>query len=99
VCSSDLTHSHVQTADEIVSAAGTASITDAGMTGAEASIIGMKKEQVIRKFLLQTPVRFEPAEEGPMLNGVTIDIDDSTGKATSITRVYERIRFSHEHDI
>jgi hypothetical protein len=93
------THSHVQTADELVSPAGTASITDAGITGAEASIIGMKKEQVIKKFLLQTPVRFEPSADGPMLNGVVIDIEDASGKATSITRVYQRMRFSHEQDV
>jgi metallophosphoesterase (TIGR00282 family) len=92
------THSHVQTADETTSAAGTAYISDAGMTGAEDSIIGMKKESVIKKFLLQTPVRFEPSESGPMLNGVVVDIDDSTGKALSITRIYERIRLSHEHN-
>jgi metallophosphoesterase (TIGR00282 family) len=92
------THTHVQTADETISAAGTASITDAGMTGAEESIIGMKKENVIKKFLLQTPVRFEPAEAGPMLNGVVVEINDSNGKATAITRIYERLRFSHEQD-
>ncbi len=92
------THTHVQTADERISAAGTASITDAGMTGAEDSIIGMKKEQVIRRFLLQTPVRFEPSDDGPVLCGVIVDIDDASGKAASISRVYERIRFSHEHD-
>ena len=92
------THTHVQTADEHISAAGTASITDAGMTGAEDSIIGMKKEQVLRKFLLQTPVRFEPSDDGPALCGVVVDIDDASGKATSISRVCERIRFSHEHD-
>jgi 2',3'-cyclic-nucleotide 2'-phosphodiesterase len=93
------THSHVQTADEIISPAGTAYITDAGMTGSEESIIGMKKENVLKKFLLQTPARFEPAEAGPMLNGVVIDIDADSGKATAISRIYERLRFSHEHDV
>ncbi len=93
------THSHVQTADELVSAAGTAYITDAGMTGSEASIIGMKKEQVIRKYLLQTMVRFEPSDDGPMLNGVIVDVADANGKAVSIARVYERIRFPHEQTV
>jgi 2',3'-cyclic-nucleotide 2'-phosphodiesterase len=93
------THTHVQTADEIVSAAGTAYITDAGMTGSEESIIGMKKENVLKKFLLQTAARFEPSESGPMLNGVVIDTDDGSGKATAISRIYERLRFSHEHDV
>jgi hypothetical protein len=69
------------------------------MTGSEDSIIGIKKENVIKKFLLQTPVRFEPSESGPMLNGVVVDIGDSDGKALSITRIYERIRLSHEQDV
>jgi hypothetical protein len=85
------THTHVQTADEIISAQGTAYISDAGMTGPEGSCIGMKQESVIRKFLLQTPVRFEPSVSGPMLNGVFIEVDDETGKATQIRRIYERI--------
>ena len=93
------THTHVATADEKVLPKGTAYISDAGMTGAEDSIIGMKKESVIKKFLLQTPVRFEPSESGPMLNGVVVDINDATGKASSITRIYERIRLSHEQDV
>ncbi len=93
------THTHVQTADECVSAAGTAYLTDAGMTGAQDSIIGMKKEQVIRKFLLQTPAHFEPGDEGPALCGAIIHIDDATGRALSISRVNERIGFSHEHDV
>lgn len=88
------THTHVQTADEIISPCGSAYLTDAGFTGPEDSAIGMKTEGVIRRFLRQTPVRFEPSEKSPMLNGVVIDIDDETGKATSITRVYERIQFS-----
>lgn len=87
------THTHVQTADEKVLPGGTAFISDAGMTGPEDSVIGMQKELVIRRFLLQTPVRFEPAESGPLLNGVIIDIDDSSGKAVSIARIHERVVF------
>jgi metallophosphoesterase (TIGR00282 family) len=90
------THTHVQTADEKVLPGGTAYISDAGMTGPEESIIGMKKEQVIKKFLLQTHVRFEPSETGPMINAVIIDIDEQSGKARSIVRVYERLRFANE---
>jgi 2',3'-cyclic-nucleotide 2'-phosphodiesterase len=88
------THTHVQTADEIISPLGTAYITDAGLTGPEDSAIGMKTEGVLRRFLLQTPVRFEPSEKGPMLNGVVIDVSDETGRAESISRVYERMRFA-----
>jgi len=48
---------------------------------------------VVKRFLLQTHVRFEPAEGGPMLNAVIIDINDSTGRANAIERIYERITF------
>jgi 2',3'-cyclic-nucleotide 2'-phosphodiesterase len=88
------THTHVQTADEIISQLGTAFLTDAGLTGPEDSAIGMKTEGVVRRFLLQVPVRFEPSDKSPMLNGVVIDIDDSSGRAISISRVYERIQFA-----
>lgn len=90
------THTHVQTADERILKNGTAFISDAGMTGPEDSVIGMKYEQVIRRFLLQTHVRFEPAEKGAMFNGVTVDIDDTSGRARSIKRIFERVNFSHD---
>ena len=85
------THTHVQTADEAVSAGGTAYITDAGMTGPEDSCIGMKPEQVIKRFVLQTAARFEPSARGPMLNAAVIGVDDDTGRARSISRIYERL--------
>ena len=90
------THTHVQTADERILAGGTAFITDVGMTGPEDSVIGMKHEQVIRRFLLQTHVRFEPSDKGAMLNAVVIDIDDSSGHAISIQRIFERIDMTDE---
>jgi len=88
------THTHVQTADERILPKGTAFITDAGMTGPEHSIIGMKPEGVIKKYLLQTYVRFEPSEDGAMINGVIVEIDDESGKASSIKRLYERVSFA-----
>jgi metallophosphoesterase (TIGR00282 family) len=56
------THTHVQTADEKILPEGTAFITDVGMTGPVDSIIGVKKELIINKFLTQIPVRFETAK-------------------------------------
>ncbi len=85
------THTHVQTADESVSPAGTAFISDAGMTGPEDSIIGMKQEAVLKRFLVQSDSRFEPADAGPMLNAVVVAIDGDSGKATGIQRIYQRI--------
>ncbi|WP_200759821.1 TIGR00282 family metallophosphoesterase [Effusibacillus dendaii] len=81
------THTHVQTADEQILLHGTAYLTDVGMCGPVNSIIGMKTEQVIQRFLTQMPIRFE-VENGPaMLNAVCIDLSD-TGKAVSIERIH-----------
>jgi len=86
------THTHVQTADERILPKGTAFITDAGMTGPmEHSIIGMKAEGVIKKYLLQSYIRFEPSEESPVISGVVIEVNDDTGKAVSIERFFERV--------
>jgi len=81
------THTHVQTADERVLPGGTAFISDAGMTGARDSVIGIRKELSIQRFLTQMPVRYEIAKKDPVLCGVVISIDESTGKATGIERV------------
>jgi metallophosphoesterase (TIGR00282 family) len=81
------THTHVQTADERILTSGTAFITDAGMTGPTDSVIGVKKEQAIARFLYQTPHRFE-IPKGPVhLDAVIIDIESATGKATAIERI------------
>jgi metallophosphoesterase (TIGR00282 family) len=81
------THTHVQTADEEILPAGTAYITDAGMTGAFRSSIGMTYESVLPRFLTSLPAHFEVAEEDVRLNGVVIDIDDEDGRACGIERL------------
>jgi 2',3'-cyclic-nucleotide 2'-phosphodiesterase len=81
------THTHVQTADERILPNGTAYITDAGMTGPHDSIIGMEREPSLARFLNGMPSRYEPATGNPRLNGVIVDADDKTGRATAITRV------------
>jgi metallophosphoesterase (TIGR00282 family) len=85
------THTHVQTADARVLTGGTAFITDVGMCGPWDSIIGVKKELVIERFLSARPVSFEPAKRDVWLQGVLVDIDDATGRARSIARVQERL--------
>ena len=85
------THTHIQTADQRVLAGGTAFITDVGMCGPWDSVIGVKKELVIQRFLTQRPVPFEPAKRETYLQGALIDIDDETAKARSIERVQERL--------
>lgn len=81
------THTHVQTADERVLPGGTAFISDAGMTGARDSVIGIRKELSVQKFMTQMPVRYEIAKKDPVLCGVVVSINESTGKATGIERV------------
>ena len=85
------THSHVQTADERVLSGGTATITDLGMCGCFDSVIGVKKEISIQKFLTNRPVKFEPAEGPGGYGAAVIDIDEGTGKARSILRLRETV--------
>jgi 2',3'-cyclic-nucleotide 2'-phosphodiesterase len=81
------THTHIPTADEHVLPNGTAYQTDVGMTGPYDSVIGVKKEQVISRFLTNMPARFEAASGDVRLCAVVIDCDESTGKARSIERI------------
>jgi 2',3'-cyclic-nucleotide 2'-phosphodiesterase len=85
------THTHVQTADERILPGGTAFLTDVGMCGPCDSIIGMKKELVLGRFLTQRPVSFEAAKRDVWLQGVILDLDEASGKARSIVRVQERL--------
>ena len=81
------THTHVQTADERVLTAGTAYITDVGMTGAFDSVIGVRKEEPIQKFLTQLPAKFEVAKKDLRMNAVVMTIDEASGRALGIERV------------
>jgi len=81
------THTHVQTADERVLPGGTAFISDAGMTGSRDSVIGIRKELSLERFLTQLPVRYEVAKREPMLCGVLLTVDEATGRATAIERI------------
>lgn len=81
------THTHIQTADERILPQGTAYLTDAGMTGPYDSVIGVRKELAIHKFLTQLPTRFEPATGDVRLCGVHLDVDESTGRCRHIERI------------
>jgi hypothetical protein len=82
------THTHVPTADHRILPQGTAYITDLGMTGDYESIIGMDKEEPMRRFTTRMRSgRFQPAEGEGTLSGVVIETDDRTGLATSIQPV------------
>ena len=84
------THTHVQTADEMVLPGGTAFITDVGMTGPWDSVIGVRKELVLEKFLTQLPVRFEAAKGPRQLCAVVVDVEDNSGRAIHIERIFRR---------
>jgi metallophosphoesterase (TIGR00282 family) len=78
------THTHVQTSDARLFSGGTAFITDAGMTGPHDSVIGVQAELAIRRMRTGMPVRFETAQGDVRIEGVVIDCDSETGKASSI---------------
>jgi metallophosphoesterase (TIGR00282 family) len=81
------THTHIPTADERILPGGTAFVTDVGMTGPYDSVIGVKKELVIARFLNNMPARFEAATGDVRLCAVVVDCDPTTGHARSIQRV------------
>jgi len=80
------THTHVQTADEQILPGRTAYITDVGMTGPRNSVIGIKPEDAIQKFITQMPRKFTLAHGPAQLCAVVLDIGDD-GRARSITRL------------
>jgi len=81
------THTHVPTADERILPGGTVLITDVGMTGPYQSIIGMRADKVLKRFLLRTPQAFEVAKRDVRLAAAVLDIDEATGKARSVERL------------
>ncbi len=82
------THTHVPTADDQILTGGTAFISDAGMCGDYNSVLGMKKEEPLARFLTNIPSgRFEPAKGAGTFAGVAVETDDSTGLATAISPV------------
>lgn len=84
------THTHVQTSDETILGGHTAYITDVGMTGAELSVLGVESDIVINKFKYLMPVKFEESKKPCFLNGVVVQFDEKSGKATNIKRVIKR---------
>jgi len=81
------THTHVQTADDRILPGGTAYLTDLGMTGSYAGVIGMKKEDVITRFTSALGRRAEHSTGQVRICGAVIDIDESTGHARSLVRL------------
>lgn len=80
------THTHIPTADERILPNGTAYQTDAGMSGAYDSVIGMDIETATHNFMSPIRAPFKIAKENVIINGVIIDVDTNTGKALTIKR-------------
>jgi 2',3'-cyclic-nucleotide 2'-phosphodiesterase len=80
------THTHLPTADTRILPGGTAYQTDVGMTGPYDSVIGVKKELILQRFLTALPVRMEAAKGSPELHSVIVEVDETTGRAVAIRR-------------
>ena len=79
------THTHIQTADARILPGGTAYLTDVGMTGPYDSVVGMRKDIALKRFIRQTPHKFEMASDDVHFSAVLLEIDMLSGKAISIT--------------
>lgn len=86
------THTHVQTADERILPEGTAYLSDLGMTGSYAGVIGMNKADVIARFTSVIAKRAEHASGQVRICAAVIDVDETTGRARSI----ERLSLAHD---
>lgn len=84
------THTHVQTADDTILPKGTGYITDLGMTGPVCSVLGMKKDIIIQRFLDGRPQKFDVADGRGQFCGCIFEIDEKTAKTVSTERVYVR---------
>lgn len=80
------THTHVATADETILKNGTGYITDVGMTGPEESVLGVKKEIIIKKLTTKLPIRFDNANGPCKMDCIVFTIDENSCKTTAIKR-------------
>ncbi|MBI4188735.1 MAG: TIGR00282 family metallophosphoesterase [Chloroflexi bacterium] len=86
------THTHVGTIDAQLLPRSTAYVTDIGMTGPINSIIGDETEAVLQRFLTAIPYRLSAATGKTMLNAILVDIDEQSGRATNIERIYREVK-------
>jgi len=85
------THTHVGTIDTRLLPRGTAYVTDIGMAGPIDSVIGDNPEEVLQRFLTLVHTRLNVANGRTMLNAVLVDVDEKTGRANSIERIYREV--------
>lgn len=84
------THTHVQTADEVILQGGTGNITDLGMTGPQFSILGREITPIINRFQTGMPQKFGIAVGKGQFCGCIFEIDEESGKCTDIERIFIR---------
>ena len=85
------THTHVGTIDAQILPQGTAYVSDIGMTGPADSIIGDDVESVLRRFLTGIPHHLSVGKGKPILNAILVDVDEDSGRANNIERVYRQL--------
>ncbi|MBN2238526.1 MAG: TIGR00282 family metallophosphoesterase [Dehalococcoidales bacterium] len=85
------THTHVGTIDSRILPNGTAYVTDIGMTGPKESVIGDSFDDVLQRFLTAIPNRLSVANGPVIFSGMLLDVDENTGLARSIERIYREI--------
>ena len=89
------THTHIPTRDEWILPQGTAYVTDVGMTGIRESVLGVKTDIILRRFIAASAERFEPAEVGTvMVTAVVVTFDPVSGRASEIERLTESVTLS-----
>lgn len=81
------THTHIPTADARILPRGTGYVTDVGMTGPYDSVLGMKKDLAIKRFVTQTPHKYETASNDVRLCGMIAEIDVESGKCVRFERL------------
>ena len=85
------THTHVGTIDAQLLPQGTAYVTDIGMAGPINSVIGDTTETVLQRFLTAIPNRLSVGKGKTMFNAILVRVDDDSGKAISIDRIYREV--------
>jgi metallophosphoesterase (TIGR00282 family) len=85
------THTHVGTIDAQVLPGGTAYVTDIGMTGPIDGVIGDDAEAVISRFLTMMPHHLSVGKGNPLFNAIMVEVDEDSGRATSIERIYREV--------
>jgi 2',3'-cyclic-nucleotide 2'-phosphodiesterase len=85
------THTHVQTADEMIFPGGTAYLTDVGMCGPIHSVIGSEIDPVLHRFATNLPTKNHVARGDVTVRGVVVEVDPATGRAVAIERLAETV--------